>query len=280
VVALAIVIAAFVVAIHAMAIGGGFVWDDVAAISENRLIHSPVGLPEFWLSTEQPDYWPVSYSALWLEWRLFGQNPAGYRVVNLGLHTINALLVWLLLSRLGVRGAWLCGLIFAIHPVTVEAIEWIIQIKTLLSTTFALLTLVLFLKFDETNRVIWLVAALTAFLLALLAKSAVVALPAVLLLLLYLRKGRLVRRDLLSVLPFVALSIVMGAVGAWYQRNNAIGSEIVRSDGMLSRMAIGTQAIWFYVAKAFLPFKLSFIYSRWQLPAGIGGGGGQFLPSH
>ncbi|MBX9788046.1 MAG: glycosyltransferase family 39 protein [Pirellulales bacterium] len=241
----AIVIALLVVTVHHRAVDGGFVRDDNSAIVENRLIHSPHGLRDFWCSTTQPDYWPVSYSVLWLEWRVFGPTPTGYRAVNIGLHAVNALLVWRLLMMLDVPSPWLCALLFAVHPVTVEAVAWIIQIKTLLSMLFALATLMLFLRWQATGPWRYLVAALAAFVLALLSKSTVVTLPVALLVIVWWRQGRLTRRDLLALLTLLAISLVLGGIGTWFQSHNAISGDIVRTDSFWSRLAIAARAVWF-----------------------------------
>jgi hypothetical protein len=134
-----------------------------------------------WFTTESQEYYPLTGSLWWLQWRVWGQNAAGYHVVNVLLHAANAVLVWMALRRLNVRGAWLAGLVFAIHPVNVATVTWISELKNTLSMLFFLVAILLYLRFANAGHWRWYAASLAAFLLALLSKAAVVMLPLVLL---------------------------------------------------------------------------------------------------
>lgn len=246
-------------------LGGAFVWDDAPVIVNNPMIHGGDGIVRFWTSTTQIDYWPVAYSTHWLEWRIFGDSPTGYRLVNLALHVTNALLVWRILDRLHVHGSWLCALVFAIHPVNVEAVAWILQRKTVLSTLLALCALLCFLRSEAVGRAQWNLAGVALFLAGMLSKSAVVMWPFTLLICRWWLARRLTRRDLQQVLPYFVVSLLAGLVGVWFQHFNAIGDDVVREDGLLSRLALAGQAVFFYLHSALWPVNLSFVYPRWSL---------------
>ena len=128
--ALLLVIVTFVA--YFPALHAGFVFDDVELIRTNRLVHASDGLHRFWFTTEATEYYPLSWSLLWLEWHLWGSNPMGYHVVNVLLHAANAVLVWIILRRLKIPGAWAVGLMFAIHPVNVATVAWISEQKNTL----------------------------------------------------------------------------------------------------------------------------------------------------
>ncbi len=125
---------------------GGFVFDDETLIGNNPRINSAGGLERIWFSIEEYEYYPLSYSSFWLEWRLWGNNPTLYHVTNLALHVAAALLIWAVLSELSIPGAYLAALLFAVHPVNVEAVAWISQRRSVLAMVFFLLSALWYLR--------------------------------------------------------------------------------------------------------------------------------------
>src|SRR5262245_22613822 len=132
---------------------GGFIIDDDVLLTGSPLIKSADGVYSFWFTTKPVDYWPVSNTSLWLEWRLWGSDPTGYHVTNLVLHLLNALLIWWILQALAIPGAFLGALLFALHPVNVQPVAWITQRKTLLAMFFSLLAIVCLLR-SEARRAV------------------------------------------------------------------------------------------------------------------------------
>ena len=128
------------------AINGGFIWDDDKLLTENELVKAPGGLSSIWCTNEAIDFWPATNSTFWIEWRLWQMNPAGYHVTNLILHIAEALLVWLILRKLCIPGAYLAALIFALHPVNVESVAWIASRKNLMAMLFFLISILWYLK--------------------------------------------------------------------------------------------------------------------------------------
>jgi tetratricopeptide (TPR) repeat protein len=257
------------VMVYIPAMRGGFIWDDDTLITGNRMIQAGDGLYRLWLTTESANYYPLTWSLCWLEWRFWGKSAPGYHAVNVLWHAINAVLVWMVLRRLKIPGAWLAGLVFAIHPVNVATVAWISEQKNTLSMLFYAVAILLYLRFDEDGRWRWYGLSLGAFLLALFSKTAVVMLPVVLLGCVWWLRGRVRRPDLLRSAPFFVLSVVMGLVTIWFEYNRDLGGHTTRTDGFPSHLALAGWAPWFYLYKAFLPFNLSVIYPKWDIDPSV-----------
>src|SRR5580704_1125669 len=136
------------VAAYWPALTAGFVWDDDVMLTNNPLVKAADGLWRMWFTRQAVDYWPVTGTSLWLEWRLWGASAAGYHATNIALHVASAVLVWMVLRRLLIPGALLAALWFAVHPVNVESVAWIAQQKNLLAMLFFLLSVYCFLRTD------------------------------------------------------------------------------------------------------------------------------------
>lgn len=233
------------------------------------------GLKAIWFGTETSDYFPLTLTTLWLEWRLFGMKPLGYHVVNVLLHALGAVLLWRVLLRLKIPGAFVAAAIFAVHPVCVGSVAWIAERKNTLSLVFFLLTLLLYLKADEQSETSdspravagtlhskWYFFSLSAFLLALLSKTSVVMLPVILLGCAWWRRGKLQKSDFIGTVPFFVLSLVLGLITVNFQTHYTFTTK---PDSLLVRILGGGWAIWFYLFKAILPVKLSMVYPRWEI---------------
>ena len=250
---------------------GGFIWDDNYYVTGNPLLTAPDGLWRIWFSLDSPSqYFPLTYTSFYFERHLWGLNTTGYHWVNLLLHAVNALLVWRLLLRLRLPGAWLAAGIFALHPVQVESVAWITERKNVLMAFFYLLSLLAWLKFIEgkvksRRPFYWL--ALLFYALALAAKTTACTLPLVLLLVLWLKKLPVNARRLAQVAPFLALGLGMGFVTIWWERFHQGTQGQLFSISWPARFLIASRALWFYAGTLLWPAKLIFSYPRWYISA-------------
>ena len=295
----AIVFAVFIA--YSPATNGGFVFDDGLLLTDSICIKDPGGLQKFWCTNEPLDYWPATNSTFWIEWRLWGMNPAGYHVTNLILHVVETVLIWIVLRRLAIPGAFLAAMVFALHPVNVDSVAWIAQRKNMMVMLFFLLSILWYLRFDELARArLWLAAkhapdpsssiphrssfywlSLAAFVLAMLSKASVVVYPVLLLGIAWwlspgqtesaLSPGRLrlspyARRHLALSVPFFTVAVVLTLVNVWFQTH---GFEVVfRKAGFAERLLGAGGVIWFYLYKALVPLGLAFVYPQWHIDTG------------
>jgi hypothetical protein len=241
-------------------------WDDDRHITSAEL-QSVHGLTRIWLdlgATQQ--YYPVTHSAFWFEHRLWGDATLPYHLVNIGLHVLSAFLLLLLLRRIGIPGAEFAAALFALHPLQVQSVAWISELKNTLSGVSFLLSALIYLGFDSNRRAQEYAASLAVFVGALLAKSVTAVLPGVLLVIFWWRRGRLEwRRDVAPTLPFFALGGTAGFFTAWVERTyiGAEGAEFRLNP--IERVLIAGRAFWFYLGKLLWPADLSFEYPRWSI---------------
>ena len=255
------------------ALSAGFVWDDMVLTGSTSL-RTWSGLAEIWftpsgLSQHEGHYWPLLYTLFWLEHKLWGLTPLGYHVVNLLLHTGVVLLLWRLLRRLGVPGAWFAAAVFAVHPLHVESVAWVIGRKDILATLFYLSSVLAYIRFTEMprggRRGGHYLLAMMLFVLGLLSKSITVTLPAALLLWHWWRHGRVTMADFRRTLPFFLVGLGIALADYAYYIGN---QHTAFAYSPLERGLIAARALAFYAGKLLWPAGLTGVYPRWE--PGIG----------
>jgi hypothetical protein len=255
---------------------GDFIWDDDAYVQNNETLRSGDGLRRIWLEIGATDqYYPLVHTTFWLEYRVWQLSPAGYRGVNILLHVVSVVLLWRLLRRLSVPGAWVAAALFGLHPVHVESVAWITERKNVLSGVFYLAAAFLYLRSalptgdrpgdrpprrgvagegagGGVPRPVY-VASLLLFACALLSKTVTASLPAALLLVLWWKRGRIGWGDARSLLPFFALGVALGSITIWMERHEvgAVGPEWDLSP--VERLLIAGRALWFTPSPSSIP---------------------------
>jgi tetratricopeptide (TPR) repeat protein len=254
---------------------GDWLWDDDQLVTNNPVIQDPAGWSKIWLTPGSLiDYQPIKASVVWLQWQLWGRDTLGYHLTNILLHLISALLVWRLLGKFGLKRAWLGGLLFAIHPVMVESVAWISELKNTLSLPPFLLAMGAWIDYQEQGKRRDYFLALGLFIAAMLCKATMVMFPFVILLHAWWKRGRIGGNDLKASAPFFAVSLVMGMITIWFM-NQAIGDAHVTLGGPGFRVACAGQVLCFYFFKSVLPLDPMPVYPRWPVdPPSLA----QFLP--
>jgi protein O-mannosyl-transferase len=250
----------------------GFIWDDDAWLMKNQTLYGWSGLHELWfnpLALQQ--YYPVTGTAFWIEYQFWRFDPFGYHIVNVLFHALNAVLFALILRKLRLPAPWFAAAIFAVHPVMVESVAWITEIKNTLSTAFFLASVLTFLRFENleesepSRHWKWFVFSLFLFFGALLSKSVTCTLPVVLALLIWWKRARSRPADFIPLVPYFFLAIPIALLTAWLETHHvgATGSDWTLSAPQ--RVMLAGRVVCFYFAKIVWPANLTFIYSRWRL---------------
>lgn len=268
-----IFLAAVVLVAYWPALSAGFVWDDDDYVTQNMALRTLGGLRDIWLrpgTTTQ--YYPVTYSTFWLERQIWGDQARAYHIGNIALQMAAAVLLWRVLLRLGVPGAWWAALIWAIYPVQAESVGWVTERKNCLSGILYFLAALVYLRSRAGNgasrgrseRVAY-AASLIAFAAALLSKTAACSLPAALLLVGWWKTGAIRRRDVLDLLPHFALGLLLSAMTVFMEHRHvgAAGDEWHLSAEQ--RVIVAGRAVVFYLKSLVWPAQLAFIYPRWDV---------------
>jgi tetratricopeptide (TPR) repeat protein len=227
-------------------------------------------LKEIW-TTGAGQFFPLVLTTFWIEHALWGLWPLPYHLVNVLVHGLDAILLWRVLRSLEVPGAWLGAALWALHPVQVESVAWISELKNTQSCFFYLLTMLFFLRWlgerDDRGggRGSYALTLLCA-LLAMASKTPTGVLPAVLALCAWWRRGRIDQKTLVCLAPMLAMAVVAAAITMWPQ---ATPSEEI-SDPQWARswperFAIMGDSTWFYLGKLVWPHPLMAVYPRWEI---------------
>ena len=243
-------------------------WDDAGYVAQNPAAqglsweHLRLAFTRAYVG----NYAPVHVASYMLDHQLWGGAPGRMALANAVLHAANALLLLWLVLRLTGRPlvAWLAACLFALHPVQVESVAWISQRKTVLSMTFFLLALLLFVAYRDRRRpALAYAGSVGCFVLAVLAKSAAVVLPAVLVLLDALVPRRDSRaRLLLDTLPFVAVAAAAAAVALWTQQPVATSARLTYLGGSPASWALTMSTVLVrYAGLLVWPAHLSAAYA-------------------
>ncbi|HUB67103.1 MAG TPA: tetratricopeptide repeat protein [Candidatus Methylacidiphilales bacterium] len=266
------VLATYLPVLHA-----GFIWDDDVFVTNNPCIIGPLGLKEIW-TTNAADICPLTLTTVWFEHALWGSAPLPYHLANVLLHAACAALLWRVLLSLQVPGAWLGAALWALHPVQVESVAWVTEIKNTQSGLFFLLSILFFVRglraespHPEGRTGDSGDYALTLFFaaLAMASKSSTVVLPVVLCLCAWRVESRWRWNNLAKAAPVFLLSVIACALSLWTQAKplQASNDPIWRRT-FSERLATAGDAVWFYLGKLIWPHPLMMLYPQWQIDAG------------
>jgi tetratricopeptide (TPR) repeat protein len=279
VVALGTIIVVASLLVYLPALQSGFIWDDDNYVTANQALTSLDGLRRIWIEPGAvPQYYPLTFTSFWVEYRLWDLQPLGYHLVNVLLHALNALLFWRLLRVLEIPGAWLAAAVFALHPMHVESVAWITERKNVLSGACYLGAALAYLRFAppleprsdaQGVRWAWYGLAFLLFTGALLSKTVTASLPAALLLVLWWKRERIGWRDVVPLIPFFIVGLSAAAMTVLMERTHVGAQGADWAFSPVEHVLIAGRIVWFYLWALVWPSNLTFIYPRWQIDAGL-----------
>ncbi len=259
----------------------GYIWDDDDYVTRNSHLRTSAGLVNIWTKLgATPQYYPLVFTTFWIEYQLWGLNPLGFHLVNVGLHALTTLMLYRLLRVLGVEWPWFAALLFAVHPVHVESVAWVTERKNVLSALFYVWSARVFLTcwgrgIENNSPAAWwrgegfrydrYAAATGLFVAALLSKSVTASLPAALLVCAWWRGGRLARPLVLAVTPWLLLGAASGALTSYVERQVVLATGDEFQWTFVERLIIASKAVWFYLGKLLWPAPLVFFYPRFNI---------------
>jgi len=252
----------------------GFIWDDDDHVTANPCIIGPFGLKEIW-TTSAAQFYPLVLTTFWVEHALWGLQPLPYHLVNVLVHGACAILLWQVLRSLQAPGAWLGAALWALHPVQVETVAWITELKNTQSGLFYLLTILFFVKYlrarganDQSGGGWNYALTLLCAALAMASKSSTVVLPVVLCLGAWWVEGRCNWRSAVKVGPIFLMSIAAAALAIWTVDLQGVNTDTQWARSWPERLVTAGDAVWFYLGKLLWPHPLITIYPRWKIDAG------------
>lgn len=246
-------LAVLVLAVHAPGLTGDFLDQDAPRITENLSLRVWAGIRPIWRAPHHfPDFSPLTYTTHLVEAQLFGvaggRAAVGFRAVNLLIHLAGVLLLWHLLRRLQVPGAFVATAVFAVHPATVSTVAWVSQRPALLGTLLGLASLTVFLRLAGLNpspaephrwlrlperpALLWAIVVGLLLLTAAASPALAAAVGPVAVVLVWWERGRVSAADWRRASPLLAIAGAMVAAGLFLASRDLPPWEALRLDGV------------------------------------------------
>lgn len=255
-----LVLSTLVFVFYAKVWANELVWDDDPYIRLNDAVIN-FNLKELLTSFHVGNYHPLTMLTLAIEYAIIGEAPWLYHLNNLLFHIANSWLVFQLFTRLKVSHwvALVTAAIFAVHPLHVESVAWAAERKDVLYTLFLLLSLIYYLKYDESKNKLIYVFSLILFLASCLSKGMAVVMPALLLITDWWFLGKKLNvKNLLNKAPFFAITLFFAWLATTAQKDAGADATSVISAAYTGgeRLRIVSFSFLFYWVKTILPFDL------------------------
>ncbi len=261
-----LVIVLVAICVYSTSFFNGFVMDDEGIIVSNPTTHHLSNIREVIFSPDvvKPYYRPLNRASYLIDYQLFGLNPFWFHLINIMIHILNALLLYLVAARLldDPGAALIAALLFAVHPANSEAVNFISARNTLLALCLSLASLLAFMKAED-KGVRWLILSALLFFFGLLSKETAFMLVVVFALYTFLpslSSGGETLRKKLTALFFYLLAIFVYFAMRSYSLQGVLGTEVPVA-GLFSRLAMNYHIIPQYVGLLLFPSDLTVFHT-------------------
>jgi tetratricopeptide (TPR) repeat protein len=243
----------------------GFVWDDLVVVVAKVDSSQLTDIPGLFLQADSignigaPYYRPLNLATYIVDHFLYGNHPAGYHLTNLAFHVLAVLFLYLVSIELFERKsiAWIASLLFAVHPINAETVNFISARNNILASLFVLMSLYAYIRHERSKRGFLLPLSAFLFLLGLFCKETAAMLLAVLAL-----RGALVWRRLeplralaARLWPFaVSVALYLGLRAIALSETPGIDLQL---ENLASRLSLHLTILPKYLGLVLLPVELS-----------------------
>ncbi len=235
-------------------------WDDPEMVFSNTAVHE-FDFKALFGKAYVGNFIPISMLLHALAWKLSGANDWGHHVLNLILHVFNGWMAFQLGQKLfrntciALSGA----VFFLLHPLQVESVAWISELKNISYTTFFFAGLICYLRFREYRNLRNYLLVMMFFLLSVLSKPSAVVFPLCLVLIDFFLEPAMALKRIPEKSPFLLVAIVFGIVNLHTQQAAQFVNQ-AHAFPYYQRFALGAYAVFRYLMLFLLPFRLSVIY--------------------
>ncbi len=239
---------------------GHISWDDPEMVFKNKAVQN-FDLKALFTNHYVGNYIPVTMFAHAITWLLFENNNGGHHLINILFHLINGILIYQLGKRLFKNNivANLGAIIFLLHPLQIESVGWISELKNVLSTTFYLTGLIYYLNYLQDKKQKYYLLTFLFFVLGCLSKSSVVIFPIILLCIDVLINKKFEAKFILNKIPLLIVGFIIGSVNIKSQTADLF-INYSHAFPYYQRIGFAGFALLKYLLQFIFPVNLSVIY--------------------
>ena len=244
-------------------------WDDPEMVFKNKAVQT-FDIKALFTNHYVGNYIPITMLVHAITWLFFDNNDSGHHLINILFHLLNGVLVYIITNKL-FKLNWLASLssiVFLLHPLQIESVGWISELKTVLSATFLLCGIINYLNYLENSKQKHYLFTLLFFCLGCLSKSSVVVLPLILISVDIFKSKIISLKFIFDKIPLLIISIIIGLITIKAQTEDLFINH-AHEFPFYQRFGLAGFALLNYLLLFLFPFKLSVIYSYPEIKTSI-----------